>query len=88
MCKKGMSVLHYCARHERELLDTAIALMKSKIDINIIDNDGNIALHYASDRGHVGLVEVLLKYNANFTHRNKMGQSPYILPQRKVIAVS
>ena len=83
VCKNGMSVLHYCARHERELLDTAIALMKSKIDINISDNDGNIALHYASDRGHVGLVEVLLKYNANFSERNKMGQSSLHLASKR-----
>jgi len=78
-----MSVLHYCARHERELLDIAMTLMKSKIDINIEDKTGNIALHYACERGHVGLVEVLLKYNANLTHRNKMGQSPMHLAAKK-----
>lgn len=83
VCDEGMSVLHYCAKHERELLDSAMILMKSKIDINIEDHYGNIALHYACDRGHVGLIEVLLKYNANATHRNKLGQSALHLASKK-----
>jgi len=50
---------------------------QSNTDINIVDRDGNTALHLASQLGHDDLIEILLQYGANLNIRNKKKTKSY-----------
>jgi serine/threonine-protein phosphatase 6 regulatory ankyrin repeat subunit A len=48
-------------------------LLENDADVNLQDEDGCTALHYASLVGHINIVELLLKYGANVNHQDNDG---------------
>lgn len=73
--KRGRVPLHYAAEaSDPELFDQLI--MMKDIEIDISDADGNTPLHLASARGHVGIMEKLLKKEASNNVQNKLRLSP------------
>jgi ankyrin repeat protein len=51
-------------------------ILNKKIDINIVDINGNIPLHFALLTLNFRMVNLLLKYGSNITHLNHYGFSP------------
>lgn len=52
------------------------------LDVNVTDGLGNTALIRASERGHLGIVQELLKKEANPSLRNEDGETPLLLAIR------
>ena len=67
-----MSALHIATKNNK--LDSVNLLLKSGIDCNFQDEDGNTALHYAAELGHKDIVNMLLNYEKiNPNLRNNKG---------------
>lgn len=54
----------------RELLSNDLTL------VNTLDEDGLLPIHWAADRGHVGIVEYLIGNGANVNSQDRDGQTP------------
>jgi uncharacterized protein len=57
---------------------SALALLKSKVDVNAAESDGTTALHYAVYHNDAPLVESLLKAGANPSAINQYGSTPLL----------
>ena len=66
--------LHIAAQDN--YVETAKALLESKVDVNTRSREGNTALHYAYINNHDEMVEFLLKRGADVNAKNQMGQIP------------
>lgn len=70
-----LSALHVAAKNNK--IDAIRLLIKSGIELNSQDNDGNTALHYAAQLGHKDIVNLLLSQDKIKIHlRNKLGSIP------------
>lgn len=70
-----LSALHVAAKNNK--IDAIRLLIKSGIELNNQDNDGNTALHYAAQLGHKDIVNLLLSQDKIKIHlRNKLGSTP------------
>ena len=56
--------------------DKLCFLLKAGIDVNIQNNQGWSALHYASWHNHVEIMDILLKLGANIDIQDKTGWTP------------
>ena len=56
-----------------------------KTNLNIIDSDGNSALHYAVLKEEIEIIKNLLKYGANSELKNNEGLTPNQLAEKKHI---
>lgn len=59
-------------------------LLKAGIDIDHQDEDGNSALHIATENGYTDIVEHLIKANCMII-KNKSNQSPLDIPSTPAI---
>lgn len=57
-------------------LKKVMELIDEGIDINIVDEDGLSALHWACDRGYLQIVEYLISKNANVNIEDSDGSTP------------
>ena len=72
------------ARHNSKV-DIIQLLMKSGARVDCCDDDGNTALHFASQRGTVEVGSFLLKLGAEAYARNKKGIVAYELNSREEV---
>ena len=66
--KTGKSILHQVESLEK----AALIVSQTEINVNLLDNDGNAALHLAQDPK---IVKILLENDAQIDIRNKKGQT-------------
>ena len=71
---KGETALHMAS--QKRNLDVMEALLKDKVQPDIVDAFGNTALHYCCTNGYVEGVELLLKYNAAKDISNRSDRTP------------
>ena len=57
--------------------DIAMDLVQRGINVNIQDNHGNTALHYAISYKHFDIVNLLINNKADETIRNSMKKIPW-----------
>ncbi|EFJ29037.1 hypothetical protein SELMODRAFT_92587 [Selaginella moellendorffii] len=70
----SLDALHIAAREGNE--PGLLELLSQGVPVdNFPDSDGRTALHWASDRGHLGLVELLLSRGAKLQAKDKEGQT-------------
>ena len=67
-------LLHQAAKLEES--EHILAMVKTSVDINAIDKDGNTALHKAADNTFGENVKILLELGADKNIKNKIGQLP------------
>ena len=61
----GFYMTSWIAAFETGHIDIACSLLRSGVDINVLDSLGDNPLHKATENGRVDLVRLLLEYNAN-----------------------
>ena len=61
---------------DEEALEAVRMLLDYGVDVNDVDNEGNIALHGAAFRGYVPLVRLLVDRGANLEAMNRKGWTP------------
>ncbi|XP_031846542.1 acyl-CoA-binding domain-containing protein 6 [Nomia melanderi] len=59
--------------HEQNVQET---LKREQGLVNIMDSEGLLPIHWAADRGHVGIIELLIKEGANVNSQDTDGQTP------------
>ena len=70
--KYGLAAIHFAARFDE--FEVMKALLESgRCDINIQDNAGKTALHYAREAKSTEIITLLLKYKANPNIKDKEG---------------
>ena len=67
-------LLHQAAKLEES--EYILVMVKTSVDINAIDKDGNTALHKAADNTFGENVKILLELGADKNIKNKIGQLP------------
>lgn len=50
-------------------------LINKGVDVNALDNSGNLALHYAIREGRLETVKLLLNYGSNYSVKNEFGDN-------------
>ena len=71
----ALTPLHLCVLHRHNsLLRHLLPLIKG--DIDLIDSDGNTALHYAAKSGDIGAIRLLLSHGASILISNSEGHMP------------
>ena len=66
------SLLDACVKNE---LEDIKALLKSEVNVNTPDYDGNVPLHFAASNGNAGVVEVLLLAGADVNLKDRYGHT-------------
>ncbi|WOL00026.1 hypothetical protein Cni_G08739 [Canna indica] len=56
--------------------DELLALIANGASVNSRDSEGRTPLHWAVDRGHIGVVEILLNKNGDVNAQDNEGQTP------------
>ena len=72
--KKGNSYLHLSVIYQLE--NIIQLLIKKNININIQNNEGNTAFHYAYNTGDIKYIAILIENNADINIKNKNGLIP------------
>ena len=73
--KYGLAAIHFAARFDE--YDVMQALLESgKCDVNIQDNAGKTALHYANEAKSTDIITLLLKNKANPNIKDNEGKLP------------
>ncbi|KAG8516724.1 Synphilin-1, partial [Galemys pyrenaicus] len=78
-CSKDFpSLIHYagCFGQEKILLWLLQFMQEQGISLDEVDQDGNSAVHVASQHGYLGCVQTLVEYGANVTMQNHAGEKP------------
>ncbi len=70
------TALHHAAKNNRPELIMILLSSTSNIDINARDSHGDTPLHKAASMGHHASVLSLLKFGADATATNNLGESP------------
>nr|XP_033784909.1 synphilin-1 isoform X2 [Geotrypetes seraphini] len=72
------SLIHYAASYGQEkiLLWLLQFMQEQGISLDEVDQDGNSAVHVASQHGYLGCVQTLVEYGANVTMQNQAGEKP------------
>ena len=66
------SLLNACQQND---LDEIKTLLKTEVNVNTPDYDGNVPLHFAASNGNSRVVEVLLLAGANYNLKDRYGHS-------------
>ncbi|XP_043717468.1 acyl-CoA-binding domain-containing protein 1-like [Telopea speciosissima] len=69
-----MEAIHACAREGE--IDSLLKDIASGVSVNLKDSDGQTPLHWAVDRGHLNIVELLVSRNADVNAKDNEGQTP------------
>jgi len=72
----GMTVLHIAADKENDALAALVAIPETKTLLEVADDDGCTALHYAAASGVLANVEALMRMGAVVEADNLAGQKP------------
>ncbi|XP_021562201.1 synphilin-1 isoform X3 [Carlito syrichta] len=78
-CSKDFpSLIHYagCYGQEKILLWLLQFMQEQGISLDEVDQDGNSAVHVASQHGFLGCIQTLVEYGANVTMQNHAGEKP------------
>ncbi|XP_027462785.1 synphilin-1 isoform X3 [Zalophus californianus] len=78
-CSKDFpSLIHYagCFGQEKILLWLLQFMQEQGISLDEVDQDGNSAVHVASQHGFLGCIQTLVEYGANVTMQNHAGEKP------------
>ncbi|XP_075399208.1 synphilin-1 [Tenrec ecaudatus] len=78
-CSKDFpSLIHYagCYGQEKILLWLLQFMQEQGISLDEVDQDGNSAVHIASQHGYLGCIQTLVEYGANVTMQNHTGEKP------------
>ncbi|XP_006886057.1 PREDICTED: synphilin-1 [Elephantulus edwardii] len=78
-CSKDFpSLIHYagCYGQEKILLWLLQFMQEQGISLDEVDQDGNSAVHIASQHGYLGCIQTLVEYGANVTMQNHVGEKP------------
>ncbi|XP_032125929.1 synphilin-1 isoform X4 [Sapajus apella] len=78
-CSKDFpSLIHYagCYGQEKILLWLLQFMQEQGISLDEVDQDGNSAVHVASQHGYLGCIQTLVEYGANVTMQNHAGEKP------------
>uniref|UniRef100_A0A8C4LZ99 Synphilin-1 n=1 Tax=Equus asinus asinus TaxID=83772 RepID=A0A8C4LZ99_EQUAS len=78
-CSKDFpSLIHYagCFGQEKILLWLLQFMQEQGISLDEVDQDGNSAVHVASQHGYLGCIQTLVEYGANVTMQNHVGEKP------------
>ncbi|KAM4861677.1 synphilin-1 isoform 2-T5 [Thomomys bottae] len=78
-CSKDFpSLIHYAGCHGQEkiLLWLLQFMQEQGISLDEADQDGNSAVHVASQHGYLGCIQTLVEYGANVTMQNHAGEKP------------
>ncbi|KAM8776910.1 synphilin-1 isoform 1-T2 [Rhynchonycteris naso] len=78
-CSKDYpSLIHYagCFGQEKILLWLLQFMQEQGISLDEVDQDGNSAVHVASQHGYLGCIQTLVEYGANVTMQNHAGDKP------------
>ncbi|XP_023571113.1 synphilin-1 isoform X2 [Octodon degus] len=78
-CSKDFpSLIHYagCYGQEKILLWLLQFMQEQGISLDEVDQDGNSAVHVASQQGYLGCIQTLVEYGANVTMQNNVGEKP------------
>lgn len=74
----GSTALHLAATHNSgEIAD--ILLQSEEAALDLMDSQGNTPLHIAAMRGHVRLIEAIIKAGSDINKPNRKKQSPLFL---------
>lgn len=79
--------IHVSAREGER--DNLLKCIESGISVNLRDSEGRTPLHWAVDRGHVNVVELLVSRNADVNAQDNEGQTPLhyaVVCEREAIA--
>jgi hypothetical protein len=69
--KNGANILHYLSQYSNvELLER---VLKMKLDINAVNNEGSTPLHIAIKGGHLDVSNALIKFEANSHIKDNKG---------------
>ncbi|KAL8708290.1 MAG: hypothetical protein Q9225_007621 [Loekoesia sp. 1 TL-2023] len=71
----GETVLHTCI-HYKPHDDMVFFLVERGIPPNIMDTQGNTALHAAAGRGYGSIIEILIDHGADVNIKNQKGWTP------------
>lgn len=77
--REGKTPLILASKMARHDMACELLIQKSKgakLDVNMMDNEGNTALHYACALGQLNTVRELLKSGGNSNLRNKADKTP------------
>ncbi|KAJ4956439.1 hypothetical protein NE237_013222 [Protea cynaroides] len=69
-----MEAIHACAREGD--MDSLLKDIASGVSVNLKDSEGQSPLHWAVDRGHLNIVELLVSKNADVNAKDNEGQTP------------
>lgn len=69
-----MDAIHAFAREGD--IDQLLKCIESGVSVNLKDSEGRTPLHWAVDRGHLGVVELLLSKHADVDVKDNDGQTP------------
>ncbi|KAL1773541.1 synphilin-1 isoform X1 [Sigmodon hispidus] len=78
-CSKDFpSLIHYagCYGQEKILLWLLQFMQEQGISLDEVDQEGNSAVHVASQHGYLGCIQTLVEYGANVTMKNHAGEKP------------
>ncbi|KAK2495739.1 hypothetical protein MC885_005580 [Smutsia gigantea] len=84
-CSKDFpSLIHYagCYGQEKILLWLLQFMQEQGISLDEVDQDGNSAVHVASQHGYLGCIQTLVEYGANVTMQNHAGEKPFQSAER------
>ncbi|GAB5566643.1 synphilin-1 isoform X1 [Prionailurus iriomotensis] len=65
-----------CFGQEKILLWLLQFMQEQGISLDEVDQDGNSAVHVASQHGYLGCIQTLVEYGANVTMHNHAGEKP------------
>jgi ankyrin repeat domain-containing protein 50 len=83
--KTGQTLLHYAATLGYE--DVVKNLLNKKADVNIPDQDGNIAINLSIFKGNSNITKLLAE-NSNLNHSNKNGWFPLHFASKQSYALT
>ncbi|KAG2701413.1 hypothetical protein I3843_06G039900 [Carya illinoinensis] len=69
-----MDAIHAFAREGE--VDNLLKCIEGGISVNLRDGEGRTPLHWAVDRGHLNITELLIKSNADVNAKDDDGQTP------------
>ncbi|KAL2550807.1 Acyl-CoA-binding domain-containing protein 1 [Forsythia ovata] len=69
-----LDAIHAFAREGDE--EKLLKCIESGVPVNLKDSEGRTPLHWAVDRGHVNVIELILNNNADLNAKDNEGQTP------------
>lgn len=82
-----MDAIHAFAREGE--VENLLKCIENGVDVNLRDSEGRTPLHWAVDRGHLNVAELLVRKNADVNVKDNDGQTPLhyaVVCEREAIA--